>query len=45
MEALTGPLHLRILQRNLPADRDYVRRLVDLLLAGVRATAPLAEHG
>ncbi|MEV6904841.1 TetR/AcrR family transcriptional regulator [Amycolatopsis sp. NPDC051372] len=44
LEALTGSLHLRILERKLPADLDYVRRLVDLLLAGVRSTAPPAER-
>ena len=44
LEALTGSLHFRVLERNQPADRDYVRRLVDLLLAGVRSTTPPAER-
>ncbi|MEU4675130.1 TetR-like C-terminal domain-containing protein, partial [Amycolatopsis sp. NPDC023774] len=44
LEALTGSLHFRVLERNLPADLDYVRRLVDLLLAGVRSTTPPAER-
>jgi len=38
LEAMGGALHLRILQRGLPADRDYVSRLVDLVLAGARSS-------
>lgn len=40
LEALAGPLHLRVLQRQQPADRDHVRRLVDLVLAGARSALP-----
>ncbi|MDX3696514.1 TetR-like C-terminal domain-containing protein [Streptomyces europaeiscabiei] len=38
LEALAGPLHLRILQRDQPAGHAYVRRLVDLILTGARPT-------
>ncbi|MDT3397233.1 TetR/AcrR family transcriptional regulator [Streptomyces sp. B1866] len=38
LEVLGGTLHLRILQRDRPADHDYVRRLVDLVLTGARST-------
>ena len=40
LEVLGGALHLRILQRALPTDRNYVSRLVDLLLAGVHSVPP-----
>jgi AcrR family transcriptional regulator len=36
LEALGGPLNLHVLLRNRPADDDYVTRLVDLALDGVR---------
>lgn len=40
LEVLGGALNLRILQRGRPTDRDYVSRLVDLVLAGVRTVPP-----
>ncbi|MGW0846420.1 TetR/AcrR family transcriptional regulator [Streptomyces sp. NPDC002787] len=40
LEALTGPLHLRIVQRDQPAGHAYVSRLVDLVLAGARSAPP-----
>ncbi|KOX12663.1 TetR/AcrR family transcriptional regulator [Nocardiopsis sp. NRRL B-16309] len=40
LEALAGPLHLRVLQRGQPTGRDHVRRLVDLVLAGARSALP-----
>ncbi|MCX5262574.1 TetR/AcrR family transcriptional regulator [Streptomyces sp. NBC_00199] len=40
LEALAGPLHLRVLQRGQHADRDHVHRLVDLVLAGARSGPP-----
>jgi AcrR family transcriptional regulator len=36
LEALGGPLNLHIAMRSRPADRDYVSRLVDLMLDGAR---------
>ncbi|MFF5365166.1 TetR-like C-terminal domain-containing protein [Streptomyces scabiei] len=45
LEALAGPLHLRILQRDRPTDHDYVRRLVGLVLAGARATPVNSSAG
>lgn len=36
LEALGGPCNLHVLLRNRPADRDYISRLVDLTLDGVR---------
>jgi len=36
LEAVAGPLHLHILLRNQPADRDYVSSLIDLTLDGAR---------
>ncbi|MGW1209982.1 TetR-like C-terminal domain-containing protein [Streptomyces sp. NPDC002499] len=40
LEVLGGTLHLRILQRYLPVDRDYIGRLVDLALTGVGSRPP-----
>ena len=45
LEALGGPLHVRILQRGMPAERDYVSRLVDLVLAGARTVPPTRTDG
>ncbi|WLW50347.1 TetR/AcrR family transcriptional regulator [Streptomyces sp. YU58] len=45
LEALAGPLHLRLLQRDRPADHDYVRRLVDLVLTGARSTPANSSAG
>lgn len=40
LEALTGPLHLRIVQRDQPAERAYVTQLVELVLGGARSIPP-----
>jgi hypothetical protein len=36
LEAFGGPCNLHVLLRNLPADREYISRLVDVTLDGVR---------
>jgi AcrR family transcriptional regulator len=41
LEALAGPLHLRILQRHRPSGRPYVSALVDLVVDGARSPARL----
>ncbi|MFK4106109.1 TetR/AcrR family transcriptional regulator [Streptomyces sp. NPDC019531] len=42
LEVLGGALHLHILHRNLPVDRDYISRLVDFVLTGAGPPPPEA---